>query len=253
MDFNKEVKERKVLHKVKKNWVVIGMMSAALTGAGYVVSQTSASLNTVVAHADSFVGATAPSSSVSANISNITGSNNVELYPNQSATYQISLSNNDVWGNYIPQGTKIKLSFNLSGSEKLSDLINYKIYTTNGNYNSFDVTSDGNNIILTTNTNIYAGSRNVNLTLTAAGNVSADMQLAFTSSLIYNGADSQINQSSLELKAKNGGGDTHPENGEPFQMGAFPFNVRQDSTKPTYPDAPAGYSLQDVKENLIST
>ncbi|CAI2672323.1 hypothetical protein AKUH4B406M_14870 [Apilactobacillus kunkeei] len=35
----KEIKEKKVLHKVKKNWVVIGMASVTLLGAGYVAAQ----------------------------------------------------------------------------------------------------------------------------------------------------------------------------------------------------------------------
>lgn len=42
---NKEVKSKKILHKVKKNWVVIGMSSVALLGTGFVVSQTSSALN----------------------------------------------------------------------------------------------------------------------------------------------------------------------------------------------------------------
>ncbi|MCX8743571.1 LPXTG cell wall anchor domain-containing protein [Lactobacillus sp. B3795] len=244
---NKQFKEKKILHKVKKNWVVIGMTTVTFLGAGYVASQGVSIVPTaVVAHAAASNSA-APASNVSANL---TSSSSTSIYSNQSATYQVSLTNNNQWGNYIPKGTQIKLSFNLNDGKKLSDLIGYRTYTENGNANVFDVSSDGSSIVLTTNTDIYAGSRNVSLTLTANDKIPADTQLPFTTSLTYNGVTSQISQSSIEIKAKSGF--TNPPNGEPLQMGAYPFNVKQDPSLPTYPDAPNGYSLADANENLVS-
>ncbi|WP_143444145.1 lectin-like domain-containing protein, partial [Apilactobacillus kunkeei] len=50
---NKENKQKKILHKIKKNWVVIGMASVSLLGAGYVTVQgTNIVSPSVVAHAD---------------------------------------------------------------------------------------------------------------------------------------------------------------------------------------------------------
>ncbi|MCX8743569.1 DUF1542 domain-containing protein [Lactobacillus sp. B3795] len=50
---NKETKEKKILHKVKKNWVVIGMATVSLLGAGYTTLQdTNIVSSNVVVHAD---------------------------------------------------------------------------------------------------------------------------------------------------------------------------------------------------------
>lgn len=63
---NKEVKSRKILHKVKKNWVVIGMTSVALLGASYVASQSSTLAPTgITAHADETATQSTDSSSAS--------------------------------------------------------------------------------------------------------------------------------------------------------------------------------------------
>ncbi|KPN79551.1 LPXTG cell wall anchor domain-containing protein [Apilactobacillus kunkeei] len=244
---NKQFKEKKILHKVKKNWVVIGMTTVTFLGAGYVATETNTVPNSVVAHAAA-INSFAPASNVSANVTSTSNSSNISIYPDQSATYQVSLTNNDQWGNYIPKGTQIKLTFNLNDDKKLSDLIGYRTFATNGNTNVFDVSSDDNSIVLTTNIDIYAGSRNASLTLTAKNN-NSDTQLPFTSSFNYNGETSPISQSTIEIKAKD---NTLNPNGEPIQMGAYPFNVKQDSSLPTYPDAPNGYSLADANENLVS-
>ncbi|WP_414827132.1 lectin-like domain-containing protein [Apilactobacillus kunkeei] len=49
---NKETKEKKILHKVKKNWVVIGMATVSLLGTGYAGLHNDIVPVTVVANAD---------------------------------------------------------------------------------------------------------------------------------------------------------------------------------------------------------
>ncbi|CAI2695146.1 hypothetical protein AKUA2103_13800 [Apilactobacillus kunkeei] len=86
---NKEVKSKKILHKVKKNWVVIGMTSVALLGASYVASQSSNLAPTrITAHADET--ATQSTDSSSASTTSSAADNNISSDSQSNASNQSS-------------------------------------------------------------------------------------------------------------------------------------------------------------------
>ncbi|CAI2667480.1 hypothetical protein AKUH4B204J_14700 [Apilactobacillus kunkeei] len=86
---NKEVKSKKILHKVKKNWVVIGMTSVALLGASYVASQSSNLAPTrITAHADE--AATQSTDSSSASTTSSAADNNISSDSQSNASNQSS-------------------------------------------------------------------------------------------------------------------------------------------------------------------
>ena len=105
---SREVKEKKILHKVKKNWVVIGMATVALLGTGYVVSQdNNITPAAVVAHADEQNSSYhADPNNVSATVTNVDASTQ-NVTAGKSVNYEVSLNNNDNLGRVIPKGTKI--------------------------------------------------------------------------------------------------------------------------------------------------
>ncbi|CAI2657540.1 hypothetical protein AKUH3B110M_14100 [Apilactobacillus kunkeei] len=86
---NKEVKSKKILHKVKKNWVIIGMTSVALLGASYVASQSSNLAPTrITAHADET--ATQSTDSSSASTTSSAADNNISSDSQSNASNQSS-------------------------------------------------------------------------------------------------------------------------------------------------------------------
>ena len=171
MNFDKQVKQRKVLHKVKKNWVVIGMMSVTLLGSGYVVSQLNDNSAGVVAHADgtsteSSANYPADSSNVSASVQTLS-TKTTGLKAGQVANYSVTLNNNDDLGRVIPQGTQIQLKFNTPQQANLSAVLDYSTYSRFNAENVFSVSQSGNTITLTANKDLYPGSNTINLSLIA--------------------------------------------------------------------------------------
>ncbi|KPN80204.1 hypothetical protein RZ76_03900, partial [Apilactobacillus kunkeei] len=261
---NKEVKEKKILHKVKKNWVVIGMATISLLGTGYVVSQgTDVAPASVVAHADEQSSSyQADPNSVSATITNVDASTQ-NVTPGKSVNYEVSLNNNDNLGRVIPKGTKITFTVNPQSGKKFSDLFSsISAYTKYGNANVFDVSTNDNVVTLTTNTDLYPSDSKINVSLlvnegpqdapdsTYDATVSASMDYAGTTS---NVPVSNDNISVLQKKKS----DVKPVDSQAGQMGARPLNI-PDNTKPntpanwnTYPDDVPDYPLSNTYKNLI--
>ncbi|MBC6388799.1 LPXTG cell wall anchor domain-containing protein [Lactobacillus kunkeei] len=261
---NKEVKEKKILHKVKKNWVVIGMATVSLLGTGYVVSQgTDVAPTTVVAHADEQSSSyQADPNNVSATITNVDASTQ-NVTPGKSVNYEVSLNNSDNLGRVIPKGTKITFTVNPQSGKNFSDLFSsISAYTKYGNANVFDVSTNDNVVTLTTNTDLYPSDSKINVSLlvkegpqdapdsTYDATVSASMDYAGTTS---NVPVSNGNISVLQKKKS----DVKPVDSQAGQMGARPLNI-PDKTKPntpdnwnTYPDDVPDYPLSNTYKNLI--
>ena len=260
----KEVKERKILHKVKKNWVVIGMTTISLLGTGYVVSQgTDVVPTSVVAHADEQSSSyQADPNDVSATITNVDASTQ-NVTPGKSVNYEVSLNNNDKLGRVIPKGTKITFTVNPQSGKNFDDLFSsISAYTKYGNANVFDVSTNDNVVTLTTNTDLYPSDSKINVSLlvkegpqdapdsTYDATVSASMDYAGTAS---NVPISNDNISVLQKKKS----DVKPVDSQAGQMGARPLNIT-DKNKPdtpanwnTYPDDVPDYPLSNTYKNLI--
>lgn len=259
-----EVKERKILHKVKKNWVVIGMTTISLLGTGYVVSQgTDVVPTSVVAHADEQSSSyQADPNDVSATITNVDASTQ-NVTPGKSVNYEVSLNNNDKLGRVIPKGTKITFTVNPQSGKNFDDLFSsISAYTKYGNANVFDVSTNDNVVTLTTNTDLYPSDSKINVSLlvkegpqdapdsTYDATVSASMDYAGTAS---NVPISNDNISVLQKKKS----DVKPVDSQAGQMGARPLNIT-DKNKPdtpanwnTYPDDVPDYPLSNTYKNLI--
>ena len=261
---NKEVKERKILHKVKKNWVVIGMATISLLGTGYVVSQgIDVAPTAVVAHADEQSSSyQADPKNVSATITNVDASTQ-NVTPGKSVNYEVSLNNSDNLGRVIPKGTKITFTVNPQSGKNFDDLFSsISTYTKYGNANVFDVSTNDNVVTLTTNTDLYPSDSKINVSLlvkegpqdapdsTYDATVSASMDYAGTTS---NVSVSNGNISVLQKKKS----DVKPVDSQAGQMGARPLNI-PDKTKSdtpanwnTYPDDVPDYPLSNTYKNLI--
>ncbi|ALJ31291.1 hypothetical protein APS55_03165 [Apilactobacillus kunkeei] len=263
---SREVKEKKILHKVKKNWVVIGMSTVALLGTGYVVSQdNNITPAAVVAHADELSSNyVVPSSEVSASISNL-GSQTSNVKKNDTINYGISLSNNDNLGRIIPKGTQIKINVNTPSQTSFSDVFNYSIYSKYSNQNVFDYSVTGNTIILTTNSDVYPGTVNTNLSLVVKGpkyNWDGD-------STDHENNPSPVNislSSTVNLPKET----EQPVNTDGTQISVLPNTKSEDEdTKnsddigipgylspnlvKTYPDDVPGYSTNNTKSNYLGS
>ncbi|CAI2669263.1 hypothetical protein AKUH3B111A_14550 [Apilactobacillus kunkeei] len=263
---SREVKEKKILHKVKKNWVVIGMSTVALLGTGYVVSQdNNITPAAVVAHADELSSNyVVPSSEVSASISNL-GSQTSNVKKNDTINYGISLSNNDNLGRIIPKGTQIKINVNTPSQTSFSDVFNYSIYSKYSNQNVFDYSATGNTIILTTNSDVYPGTVNTNLSLVVKGpkyNWDGD-------STDHENNPSPVNislSSTVNLPKET----EQPVNTDGTQISVLPNTKSEDEdTKnsddigipgylspnlvKTYPDDVPGYSTNNTKSNYLGS
>ncbi|MGQ2282976.1 mucin-binding protein [Apilactobacillus kunkeei] len=263
---SREVKEKKILHKVKKNWVVIGMSTVALLGTGYVVSQdNNITPAAVVAHADELSSNyVVPSSEVSASISNL-GSQTSNVKKNDTINYGISLSNNDNLGRIIPKGTQIKINVNTPSQTSFSDVFNYSIYSKYSNQNVFDYSVTGNTIILTTNSDVYPGTVNTNLSLVVKGpkyNWDGD-------STDHENNPSPVNIS-LSSTVNLPKGTEQPVNTDGTQISVLPNTKSEDEdTKnsddigipgylspklvKTYPDDVPGYSTNNTKGNYLGS
>ena len=262
---NKEVKERKILHKVKKNWVVIGMATISLLGTGYVVSQgIDVAPTAVVAHADeSSSNYSAPESAVTASISNL-GSQTSNVKKNDTINYGISLTNNDNLGRVIPRGTQIKININTPSQTSFSDVFNYSIYSKYSNQNVFDSSVSGNTITLTTNSDVYPGTVNANLSLVVKGpkyNWDGDnanhetnpslvnVSLSSTVSL-PNGNEQTVNTDGTQIsvlpntKAEDENTNNHDDIGIPGYL--------TPKLSKNYPDDVPGYSTDNTKGNYVS-
>ncbi|CAI2661482.1 hypothetical protein AKUH3B203M04_03980 [Apilactobacillus kunkeei] len=262
---NKEVKERKILHKVKKNWVVIGMATISLLGTGYVVSQgIDVAPTAVVAHADeSSSNYSAPESAVTASISNL-GSQTSNVKKNDTINYGISLTNNDNLGRVIPRGTQIKININTPSQTSFSDVFNYSIYSKYSNQNVFDSSVSGNTITLTTNSDVYPGTVNANLSLVVKGpkyNWDGDnanhetnpslvnVSLSSTVSL-PNGTEQTVNTDGTQIsvlpntKAEDENTNNHDDIGIPGYL--------TPKLSKNYPDDVPGYSTDNTKGNYVS-
>lgn len=158
---NKEVKAKKILHKVKKNWVVIGMTSVALLGTGFVVSQTSNVLPTgIVAHADESTNASAASSSASTT-SSAADNNNSSAASQSSESAQSSNASQNTSadstksGDYTAPQSAVSATISNLGSQttniKKNASINYAI-ALNNNDNLGRVIPKGTQIKINVNT-----------------------------------------------------------------------------------------------------
>ncbi|KOY78968.1 KxYKxGKxW signal peptide domain-containing protein, partial [Apilactobacillus kunkeei] len=242
----KEVKEKKVLHKVKKNWVVIGMTSVTLLGACYVASQNiDATSTSVVAHAD-VIGKVSDIANINANIINISGNH---VSSTNSANFTVSITNKDPFGNYIPAGTKIVMNFDGNGNDTLNNTFNYKTYTNFNQINPFTVSNDGKKIIFTTTRNLYPGTYNINLSLTAkrvgedGGNAqnTDSHSVNYSTDLSYNGANSNISKDSLIVTP---GGKNNPESGTvPTQVWNIPMYKK---INPSGPDDSSNWDVANI-------
>ncbi|KOY75954.1 Collagen adhesin [Apilactobacillus kunkeei] len=121
---NKENKQKKILHKVKKNWVVIGMASVSLLGAGYATVQgTNIVSSSVVAHADTLND----QGPVTINIDKNNFLDNFQLLKdasyNQSNGVITLTTNNESQSGGVSLKNKISMnrSFDLKGSIYLGD------------------------------------------------------------------------------------------------------------------------------------
>ncbi|KPN79443.1 KxYKxGKxW signal peptide domain-containing protein, partial [Apilactobacillus kunkeei] len=139
---NKEVKSKKILHKVKKNWVVIGMSSVALLGTGFVVSQTSSALPTgVVAHADETTSTSDKQSSSSTTNSTSDKSNDSSAVQQSSESAQPSNASQSTSieasksGDYSAPQSSVNATISNLGSQttnvKKDASINYSLTLTN--------------------------------------------------------------------------------------------------------------------------
>ncbi|MGQ2282975.1 mucin-binding protein [Apilactobacillus kunkeei] len=156
---NKEVKSKKILHKVKKNWVVIGMTSVALLGASYVASQSSTLVPTgITAHADETATQSTDSSSASTtssaadnNNSSSASQSNTSIQSSQassstsqqsnessqsnSSDNQTSSNNSNKSGDYTAPQSAVTASITNLGSQttdvKKNASINYNIALNN--------------------------------------------------------------------------------------------------------------------------
>lgn len=171
----KEIKEKKVLHKVKKNWVVIGMASVTLLGAGYVAAQNIDTASTsVVAHADvKSSDYSAPSNNVSVSVDNQSNSSSENpLKFTSPVIYHINLKNNDNAGRVIPKGTQIRINFTTPNNLELKNILKlYTAYTQSNDGNTYDASIDNNSVVVTLNQNLYPGVYNIYVSM-AASNVS---------------------------------------------------------------------------------
>ncbi|CAI2666903.1 hypothetical protein AKUH3B204M_14000 [Apilactobacillus kunkeei] len=171
----KEIKEKKVLHKVKKNWVVIGMASVTLLGAGYVAAQNIDTASTsVVAHADvKSSDYSAPSNNVSVSVDNQSNSSSENpLKFTSPVIYHINLKNNDNAGRVIPKGTQIRINFTTPNNLELKNILKlYTAYTQSNDGNTYDASIDNNSVVVTLNQNLYPGEYNIYVSM-AASNVS---------------------------------------------------------------------------------
>ncbi|MCT6859123.1 MAG: MucBP domain-containing protein [Apilactobacillus sp.] len=158
---NKEVKAKKILHKVKKNWVVIGMTSVALLGTGFVVSQTSNVLPTgIVAHADESTQASAAPSSASTTSSAADNNNSSSALQSNGSSQSSSASqttnnNSDKSGDYTAPQSAVSATISNLGSQttniKKNSSINYAI-ALNNNDNLGRVIPKGTQIKINVNT-----------------------------------------------------------------------------------------------------
>lgn len=158
---NKEVKAKKILHKVKKNWVVIGMTSVALLGTGFVVSQTSNVLPTgIVAHADESNGASVSPSSASTTSSAADNNNSSSASQSNDSSQSSSASqttnnNSDKSGDYTAPQSAVSATISNLGSQttniKKNSSINYGI-ALNNNDNLGRVVPKGTQIKINVNT-----------------------------------------------------------------------------------------------------
>ncbi|KOY75953.1 hypothetical protein RZ71_03820 [Apilactobacillus kunkeei] len=157
---NKEVKAKKILHKVKKNWVVIGMTSVALLGTGFVVSQTSNVLPTgIVAHADESTQASAAPSSASGASSAADNNSSSASQSNEStqlsSASQSTSTDSSKSGDYTAPQSAVSAIISNLGSQttniKKNSSINYAI-ALNNNDNLGRVIPKGTQIKINVNT-----------------------------------------------------------------------------------------------------
>ncbi|CAI2661540.1 hypothetical protein AKUH3B203M04_03990 [Apilactobacillus kunkeei] len=157
---NKEVKAKKILHKVKKNWVVIGMTSVALLGTGFVVSQTSNVLPTgIVAHADESTQASAAPSSASGASSAADNNSSSASQSNEStqssSASQSTSTDSAKSGDYTAPQSAVSAAISNLGSQttniKKNSSINYAI-ALNNNDNLGRVIPKGTQIKINVNT-----------------------------------------------------------------------------------------------------
>ncbi|CAI2667691.1 hypothetical protein AKUH4B202J_14090 [Apilactobacillus kunkeei] len=261
---SREVKEKKILHKVKKNWVVIGMSTVALLGAGYVVSQdNNITPAAVVAHADEQNSSYhADPNNVSATVTNVDASAQ-NVTAGKSVNYEVSLNNNDKLGRVIPKGTKITITVNPQSGKNFSDLFSsISTYTKYGNANVFDVSTNDNVVTLTTNTDLYPSDSKINVSLLVKEGPQdapdSTYDATVSASMNYAGENSNISVSngniSVLQKKKS---DVRPVDSQAGQMGARPLNI-PDNSKPdtpsnwnTYPDDVSDYPLSNTYKNLV--
>ncbi|KOY71749.1 LPXTG cell wall anchor domain-containing protein [Apilactobacillus kunkeei] len=261
---SREVKEKKILHKVKKNWVVIGMSTVALLGTGYVVSQdNNITPAAVVAHADEQNSSyQADPNNVSATVTNVDASTQ-NVTAGKSVNYEVSLNNNDNLGRVIPKGTKITFTVNPQSGKNFSDLFSsISTYTRYGNANVFDVSTNDNVVTLTTNTDLYPSDSKINVSLLVKEGPQdapdSTYNATVSASMNYAGENSNISVSngniSVLQKKKS---DVRPVDSQAGQMGARPLNI-PDNSKPdtpsnwnTYPDDVSDYPLSNTYKNLV--
>ncbi|MCK8619851.1 LPXTG cell wall anchor domain-containing protein [Apilactobacillus kunkeei] len=261
---SREVKEKKILHKVKKKWVVIGMSTVALLGTGYVVSQdNNITPAAVVAHADEQNSSyQADPNNVSATVTNVDASTQ-NVTAGKSVNYEVSLNNNDNLGRVIPKGTKITFTVNPQSGKNFSDLFSsISTYTKYGNANVFDVSTNDNVVTLTTNTDLYPSDSKINVSLLVKEGPQdapdSTYDATVSASMNYAGENSNISVSngniSVLQKKKS---DVRPVDSQAGQMGARPLNI-PDNSKPdtpsnwnTYPDDVSDYPLSNTYKNLV--
>ena len=169
---NKQVKEKKILHKVKKNWVVIGMASVTFLGAGYAVSQDiNVAPISVISHADDKYGNyAAPSNAVSVSVDNQSNSSSEKpLASTSPVIYNINLKNNDNAGRVIPKGTQIRINFSTPNNLELKNILKlYTAYTQSNDGNTYTATIENNSIVVTLNQDLYPGEYNVYVSMSVS-------------------------------------------------------------------------------------